>query len=415
MKTKQFIMVLIASVFLGLAITTKLKAGALGADLSWVTQMEASGYIWKNASGVQKDIFVICKELGFNSVRLRVWVNPSGGWCGKTDVVNKAKRAAAQGMSVFIDFHFSDSWADPGKQNPPAAWKNYTVDQMKTAIANHVKDVLNAIKAAGITPWFVQIGNETNDGLLWPLGKASTNPANYAAFITAGYDAAKSVFPGASVGVHLSNMWDTNLWKWNLGILKQYGAKYDFVGGSLYPTTSDYKTKISQCKTTVSTVQSQFGKWCMVAEFGIAANSGSTGADALKQARTICNDLYYWEPEAYNWQGYGLGAWDATTKQPTVILTSGLKSALLSAKNTSKTNISIFPNPSNGHSFNIDLSSVTGTTRIRIFNINGSVLNQTSISGGAIIQLNQLNLKAGAYFVQIENNDLKEIYTISVK
>jgi len=386
-----------------------------GADLSWVTQMEASGYIWKDVDGKQKDIFLICKNLGFNSCRLRVWVNPSDGWCGKTDVINKAKRAKAQGMSIYVAFHLSDSWADPSKQNPPAAWKNYTVSQMQTAISTHVKDVLNGLKSAGITPWFIQIGNETNDGLLWPLGKASTNPANYAAFIKAGYDAAKSVFPGTAVGVHVSNMYDVSLWKWNFGILKNNGVSWDFCAGSLYPSTTDYATKISQAKTTVSTMKSQFGKWCIVAEFGIAANSGTTGADAVKQSRTICDNWYYWEPEAYNWQGYGLHAWDWNTKQPSVILTSGLKSATvdeITGINNSEISLNLFPNPCDGNNLTVELEGINDFTYIRILSLSGSILY--TFKTNQSIKLQNLNLESGTYFVQIENPQFKELRSLIV-
>jgi arabinogalactan endo-1,4-beta-galactosidase len=400
----------------GTFFSTPVKA-VLGADLSWVTQMEASGYTWKNASGTTQDIFVICKGLGFNACRLRVWVNPSGGWCGQADVVAKAKRAVAQGMYLYIDFHFSDSWADPSKQTPPAAWTNYTVSQMNSAISTHVKSVLNALKSAGCTPTFISIGNETNNGLLWPLGKASTNPANYAAFIKAGYTAAKSVFSSASVGVHVSNMWDNSLWTWNYGILKTYGVSWDFCGGSLYPTTSNYATLISQSKTNVASMKSKYGKWCVVSEFGIANNAGTTGATALKSARTICNDLFYWEPEAYNWQGYGLGAWDAVTKKPTVVLTSGLKSAdeLNFVELPETSDIEIYPNPSNGEVLNLNLGNMEGSTTIRIINVNGKILEQIVFANQQTVSLDNLNLSSGVYFVQIDNFQQKEIRTIVVK
>ncbi len=413
---KKLLLIGVICFITGTFFSNPVKA-VLGADLSWVTQMEASGYTWKNASGTTQDIFVICKGLGFNACRLRVWVNPSGGWCGQADVVAKAKRAVAQGMYLYIDFHFSDSWADPSKQTPPSAWTNYTVSQMSSAISTHVKSVLNALKSAGCTPTFISIGNETNNGLLWPLGKASTNPANYATFIKAGYTAAKSVFSSASVGVHVSNMWDNSLWLWNYGILNTYGVSWDFCGGSLYPTTSNYATLISQCKTNVSSMSSKFGKWCVVSEFGIATNAGSTGATALKSARTICNDLFYWEPEAYNWQGYGLGAWDASTKKPTVVLTSGLKSAeepnFVEATDASA--IQLYPNPFYGNALNLNLSNLSGTTTIRILNVSGVVMEERVIYDEQMISLNDLNLVSGVYFVQIDNPQQKEIRTLVVK
>src|SRR5579872_505257 len=95
---------------------------AKGADISWVTQMESSGVKFYDKLGSQQDLFALMKSLGFNSIRLRAWVNPSDGWCNTADLVAKATRAKNAGMKILIDFHYSDSWADPGKQPKPAAW-----------------------------------------------------------------------------------------------------------------------------------------------------------------------------------------------------------------------------------------------------------------------------------------------------
>lgn len=119
---------------------------AKGADISWVTEMEKSGMKFYNANGKQTDCFELMKELGMNAIRLRVWVNPTDGYCNKTDVVAKALRAKALGLELMIDFHYSDSWADPGKQNIPNAWKNYNLAKMKAAVADHTKEVLQALK-----------------------------------------------------------------------------------------------------------------------------------------------------------------------------------------------------------------------------------------------------------------------------
>ena len=92
---------------------------ANGADASWVDQQESAGYSFYNSSGVKTDPFVLLKNLQVNAIRLRVWVNPAGGWNNGADVLYKAQRAAAQGQRIMIDFHYSDSWADPGKQAKP--------------------------------------------------------------------------------------------------------------------------------------------------------------------------------------------------------------------------------------------------------------------------------------------------------
>ena len=105
---------------------------AKGADISWVTQMEADGQKFYNASGKEMECTALMKELGFNAVRLRVWVDPDGGWCGKDDVLEKARRAQALGMRIMIDFHYSDSWADPSKQVTPSAWASYALWNIHT-------------------------------------------------------------------------------------------------------------------------------------------------------------------------------------------------------------------------------------------------------------------------------------------
>ena len=173
---------------------------AKGADVSWLTEMEKAGSKFYNASGAEQDCMTLLRDLGVNSIRLRVWVDPQDGWSGKQDVLAKAWRAKNLGQRIMIDFHYSDSWADPGKQNIPAAWTGFKDDlqKMKAAVAEHTTDVLSFLKENGIDVEWIQIGNETTTGMLWPLGLASDNNfANYAALNNAGYDAAKAVYPDA--------------------------------------------------------------------------------------------------------------------------------------------------------------------------------------------------------------------------
>ena len=147
-------------------VTPDISTFAKGADVSWITEMEASGKKFYNASGTAMEGMALLKSLGMNAVRLRVWVNPSDGWCNKADLLVKAKRAKSLNMRIMIDFHYSDSWADPGKQTKPAAWTSYNLSELKTAVADHTKDVLNELKSNSITPEWVQVGNETGNGIL---------------------------------------------------------------------------------------------------------------------------------------------------------------------------------------------------------------------------------------------------------
>lgn len=162
----------ICGMAMGLAASvSSAQTFANGADVSWVSQQESSGYSFYNSSSVKTDPFVLLKNLQINSIRLRVWVNPSGGWNDGADVLYKAKRAAAQGQRIMIDFHYSDSWADPGKQNKPAAWANHTLAQLNNDVYSHTQGILNYLKTNGINVEWVQVGNEINSGMLWPEGR----------------------------------------------------------------------------------------------------------------------------------------------------------------------------------------------------------------------------------------------------
>lgn len=165
---------------------------AFGADVSFVPQMEGWGTKWLDKDGRQKDILQILKEQGINSVRLRVWTVGSGA-SSKGEVVSMCKRAKAKGMSVMIDFHYSDTWADPGSQTIPSAWTDHSVDALAKNIYDHTKDVLSAIKAAGVVPKWVQVGNETKRGMLYPVGQTNKGGSvAFAKFVQAGYDAVKA-------------------------------------------------------------------------------------------------------------------------------------------------------------------------------------------------------------------------------
>ena len=160
--------------------TTEPAPFAKGADIGWATEMAADGIKFYNAAGEERECTALMKELGFDAVRYRVWVDPKEGWCGKEDVVAKARTARDLGMRIMINFHYSDWWADPGKQNKPEAWKDYSLEQLCQSIMDHTRDVLTALKNEGITPEWVQVGNETSNGMLWDTGKADPNMANYA-------------------------------------------------------------------------------------------------------------------------------------------------------------------------------------------------------------------------------------------
>jgi arabinogalactan endo-1,4-beta-galactosidase len=301
---------------------------AKGADISWLTEMEAAGRKFYNSAGVEQECIALLKSLGMNTIRLRVWVNPAGGWNNSADVVAKAVRAKSNGMRIMIDFHYSDIWADPGHQVKPAAWASQNLTALQASVFSHTVNVLTDLKNAGITPEWVQVGNETNDGLLWPEGKASTNMANFTTLINSGYDAVKSISPTSKVIVHVSNGWDNSLFRWLFDGLKDHGGKWDVTGMSLYPTPANWSTLNSQCLANMNDMVGRYGKEVMVVEVGMswdqAVASQSFLTDLIAKTKSVPGNkglgVLYWEPQAYNgWQGYTLGAFDNSGK-PTVAL-----------------------------------------------------------------------------------------------
>lgn len=299
-----------------------------GADISWVTQMESSGVKFYDKTGAQRDPFTLMKSLGMNAIRLRAWVNPSDGWCNTADVLAKAKRAQSAGMKIMIDFHYADSWADPGKQPKPAAWAPLDFPTLVTTLHDYTAGVMNTLKTNGITPDWVQVGNETDDGMLWEDGRASTHMANFAALVQAGYQAVKSISSTTKVIMHISNGFDNAHFEWIFDGLKNNGAQWDIIGMSLYPTINNYTSLDAQCLANINDMVSRYSTPVMICEVGMEADQPSTARDFLTDIITKTNSVangnglgvFYWEPEAYNnWQGYGLGAFDNTGK-PTIAL-----------------------------------------------------------------------------------------------
>ncbi len=299
---------------------------AYGSDVSWLTQMESSGYKFYNNSGTQQDLFTILGGKGINAIRLRVWVNPSGGWCNISDVVKKALRAKAAGMSIMIDVHYSDTWADPGHQTKPAAWSSLSFTDLMNTTYNYTLGALNTLKSNGITPTWVQVGNETSNGMLWPDGQASTNMKQFAWLVNCGYNATKAVFSSCKVIVHLANGYDNTVFRWLFDGLKANGGLWDVCGMSLYPGASNWSSYNTQCLANMKDMVSRYGKQVMICEAGFPVNDPTTAkaflTDLITKTKSVSGGLgvFYWEPECYNsWQGYGSGAF-GSNGEPTAAM-----------------------------------------------------------------------------------------------
>lgn len=301
---------------------------AKGADIGWLTEMEAAGKKFYNAAGTEMDCIALLKSQGMNSIRVRVWVNPSSGWNNAADVLAKATRAKNAGMRLMIDFHYSDTWADPGQQAIPVAWAAQTLTELQTSVYNHTFSVLESLKSNGIVPEWVQVGNETNNGMLWPIGKASTSMSNFASLVKQGYNAVKAVDPSIKVILHLSNGYDNNLYRWIFDGMINNGVSWDIIGMSLYPEPIDWATRNSQCLANINDMISRYGREVMITEVGMSWDQADACRSFITDLITKCKavsgnkvlGVFYWEPQSYgNWQGYTKGAFDNAGK-PTIAL-----------------------------------------------------------------------------------------------
>ncbi|WP_369255692.1 glycosyl hydrolase 53 family protein [Streptomyces sp. R35] len=233
-----------------------------GADISSLAKSEALGGVYKTSSGTTGDAVAILKSSGMNYARLKVWVNPADGYNNKTRVLAMAKRIKAQGMKLLVDFHYSDTWADPGKQTKPAAWASHSYSQLKTDVYDHTYDVLNALKAQGTTADMVQIGNEINGGMLWSEGSTS-NWSQLAGLLNSGYSAAKAVSSGTLVALHLANAGDDATVRWWFDNAATYGINYDVIGLSYY---GYWHGSLGAAQTTLDDVASRYSKPVFIAE-----------------------------------------------------------------------------------------------------------------------------------------------------
>ncbi len=346
------------SIFLVLQSQEVKAQFANGADVGWLSQMENSGYIFKDNLGVQKNCLEILKEKGINSLRFRVWVNPSGGYCNKKDVARMAHIADSMGFNILIDFHLSDTWADPGHQTKPAAWTNDSFSQLQTDVYNHVYSVLDTLKSIGVIPKWVQIGNEVGNGMLWPDGKAPSNMSNFAQLITSGYNAVKAVDSTIQVIIHLEDGHKDSMFRQIFDGLKSYGAKWDVIGMSVYPYWANLSWQVddSLALITMKDMISRYNTKVMVCEAGYLYNQPVPAnqylLDLIAKTKSVGGlGVFYWEPESYNWQGYQLGAWDPLTKEPTAALDAFLGINVTSVKKEKSTSsnydLEIYPNPFN--------------------------------------------------------------------
>lgn len=209
-----------------------------GMDLSFQPELEDYNIEYKDASGNLIDLLDFVNENGTNLLRLKLWHTPKDGQNSLADVKAYAKRIKAQNMAFLLNFHYSDYWADPGKQNPPEAWKNMSQQELRMAIFNYTKDVLEALKNQNTLPDMVQIGNETDSGFLWNYGKVwnefDNNWGNYVALLKEAIRAVKMIDSNEDIKIMLHHSSVENA-VYFFDRLAPYKIDFDVIGLSYYP------------------------------------------------------------------------------------------------------------------------------------------------------------------------------------
>jgi arabinogalactan endo-1,4-beta-galactosidase len=273
-----------------------------GCDISYQGGMESEGYSWKNSSGQTEDLLTILKGYGVNAIRLRTFVNPaqtSHAMCDMYQMADAALAAKNAGMAVLVDFMFGDDFNSVGVQNPPAAWASLSYTDMKSTLGSYVYQVCEVLKYKGVTPTWMQMGNEINSGLCHPVGEVS-NGAQMTGLIMAAHSNIKLVFPDCMTIIHLAQPQNTSSIETFFTAFIDNGGQWDITGFSSYATGGDIPGIISNMKN----FQSKYGKTVMQVETGSPTDNPSNGKAYLSEYISGVGafggmGVFYWEPETY--------------------------------------------------------------------------------------------------------------------
>ncbi|MDA7026762.1 glycosyl hydrolase 53 family protein [Bacillus sp. CLL-7-23] len=262
-----------------------------GADISTLADMEKSGANYY-VNGKRKDALQILKGSGVNYIRLRIWNHPydrlgnsyGAGTNDLSTTINLAKRAKKLGMKVLLDFHYSDFWVDPGKQNMPKAWKNKSFPELTNTLYDYTKDVLNNLKRQNAYPDMVQIGNELNSGMLWPYGKSWGEGGGefdrLSTFLKSGIKAVKDTqMSHTPIMLHLADGGNHDVFKWWFDEITKRNVDFDMIGISYYPY---WHGSLQNLQHNMNTISSRYNKDVIVVETAYGHTTGN--ADHKKNA-----------------------------------------------------------------------------------------------------------------------------------
>ena len=317
----------------------------VGGDMSLLPSYEAASVKYFTQSGTRiNDVlaYVASSEVGWNAIRVRLFVDPAKasdkdkkqGVCQDLDYVTAlGKRIKEAGLQFLLDFHYSDSWADPAKQNKPSAWSSMSVEQLNDVMYSYTKECLQHLVSNQATPDYIQIGNEISYGMLWQTGRVHANNTDrwdtFAGFLNQGAKACREVCPKARIIIHVERAGDHNYTLNYYTKLDKYNVDYDIIGLSYYPF---WHKALSQLSTTLNTLEKNFpNREVQIVEtayyyqYKPSTDYDSTSApwavtpagqkeyvDALiaeLEKHSNVTGLYWWFPEENGYQNSVIGSW----------------------------------------------------------------------------------------------------------
>ena len=223
------------------------------ADASFLPEIRTFSIATKNRAGQPEDMLTTLKQEGFNTIRIRLWKDPSYAFSGMAAVKTFAAEVKAKGMKVWLTVHYSDTWADPGNQTKPAAWATAPFAALKDSVYEYTKKVMTEIN-----PEYIQIGNEINGGLLWPEGKWD-QPTQMKALLAEGCRAVREKSPQAKIIIHYAGFQNAAFFYAGLGSLD-----YDMIGLSYYPIW--HGKNPDDLQAAITNLGNQFNKDVVIAE-----------------------------------------------------------------------------------------------------------------------------------------------------
>ena len=240
-----------------------------GMDLSTLLELERCGARYYD-KGQERDILSIMKDYDVDTIRLRLWNDPkseSGEWYGAgnndlSETIAIGKKVTEAGFGVLLNFHYSDFWADPGKQIKPKAWKDFGMEELEKAVYDFTKESLEKILDEGVNVTMIQVGNELSNGLLWPEGRVP-NYDNIYRLVSAGLKACREIDSKIPLMIHLDNGGNNALYREWFDNFTQRGGDFDYIGLSYYPF---WHGSLDMLEYNMNDIAERYGKDLIVAE-----------------------------------------------------------------------------------------------------------------------------------------------------